>query len=125
MRKYHCIDKTDFGNRSTHRRKELKLSQKVLAEMLDCNESYISKLENGNATPTLDVAYLVAQKLGVGVDYFLPSTISGLQIMQLEIQERLRSCSPELTQFIYRVLEDARSFESDLRSENPLHGYKD
>lgn len=121
MRKYHCIDYTVFGHRITSRRKELKLSQKMLAEMLDCNESYISKLESGKAKPTLDLTYLLAQKLKVGVDYFLPSTIVGSQIMQSEIQERLCACSPELTQFIYCVLEEAKDFEKSLRnSDFPL-----
>ena len=45
MRKYNCINYLEFGKRIARQRKRLGLSQRQLAERLDCNESYISKIE--------------------------------------------------------------------------------
>ena len=54
MRKYHAINYIILGSRISKRRAELQLSQKQIAEALDCNESYVSKIETGNAHPSLD-----------------------------------------------------------------------
>jgi transcriptional regulator with XRE-family HTH domain len=64
MRKYHTINYSILGARVAKRRNQLNMSQKQVAELLDCNESYISKLENGNANPSLKTLYRLAQGLG-------------------------------------------------------------
>lgn len=46
-------------------RKSRKLSQTQLGEMAGCDQSMISKMENGTANPTLDVIESVAKALRV------------------------------------------------------------
>lgn len=54
MRKYHCIDYVEFGKRIARQRKRLGISQRQLAERLDCNESYIITSSFNYQTPKMD-----------------------------------------------------------------------
>lgn len=118
MRKYHTIDYVAFGARIATRRKELHLTQQAVAEQLECTESYISRIEHGKAQPTLDFIALLAATLGVGVDCFLPQTKAGTYTIGLELQEKWKSCSPELLLFLNRVTDAAKEFEKSIRSQN-------
>jgi transcriptional regulator with XRE-family HTH domain len=53
MRKQY-IDYVDFGKRIAKQRKKLGLSQKALAEAMDCSCGYISRVENGNSKPAFE-----------------------------------------------------------------------
>ncbi|WP_227985949.1 helix-turn-helix domain-containing protein, partial [Streptococcus ruminantium] len=55
-------------------RKELKLSQKELAEGI-CKQGQISRLENGEYTPGSEVLHQLAKKLNVSMDYFFDEQI--------------------------------------------------
>ncbi len=106
-----------LGQRMAKRRRDMKLSQKSLAERLDCNESYISRIENGTATPTFDLVYLIARELKVGVDYFLPFTNEGTNILKIELNSKLGNCSPEILIFISNILDDAHQLEMQLKAK--------
>lgn len=121
MRKYNCIDYIELGKRIATRRKELKLSQKVLAEMLDCNDSYISKIEKGKTKPSLDFIFLIAKVFGVGVDYFIPFTVANSRIAKGELQERWETCSPEVIKFLNTIMDAVKQFEEDINSKNNLY----
>ena len=120
MRKYKCIDYVEFGKRITKRRKELNLTQRELAEKLDCNESYISKIEKGKAKPTLDFVFLVAKEFEVGVDYLIPFTKTNSMIVKDEFQERWKKSSPEMINFLNSILDAAEQFEDDVSSKNSI-----
>ncbi|HFI0259112.1 TPA: helix-turn-helix domain-containing protein, partial [Streptococcus suis] len=64
-----------LASRIKSRRKELKLSQKELAEGI-CKQGQISRLENGEYTPGSELLYQLAQKLNVSMDYFFDEQIS-------------------------------------------------
>lgn len=117
MRKYRIIDYSTFGNRIAKRRAELHLTQKAIADKLECNESYISKVENGKAQPTLDFVLLLANALDVGVDYFLPGSAVGTQIVRAELQKEWQECSPELVLFLNRITDEAKRFEKSINSK--------
>lgn len=56
------------------KRKELGLSQKVLAEGI-CEQSQISKIERGHFTPSAELLYKLSQRLEVSLDYFFNEQI--------------------------------------------------
>lgn len=116
MRKYHCIDYVEFGKRLAQKRQQLGMSQKCLAERIDCNESYISKIENGKAKPSLDFIFLLAKEFNVGVDDLLPFTPANCSKMQAELQERWAKCSPEMTKFLSAIIDAAEQFENDIKN---------
>lgn len=121
MRKYNCIDYTELGKRISNRRKELKLTQKELAEKLDCNDSYISKLEKGKTKPTLDFIFLIAKTFEVGVDYLIPFTSENSKIMKEEFQERWEKCSPEMIKFLNNIIDAVEQFEQDMIAKHSIY----
>lgn len=66
---------TLIATRIKNRRKELKLSQKELAEGI-CKQGQISRLENGEYTPGSELLHRLAKKLKVSMDYFFDEHIS-------------------------------------------------
>lgn len=63
-----------LSTRIKSRRKELKLSQKELAEGI-CKQGQISRLENGEYTPGSELLHQLAKKLNVSMDYFFDEQI--------------------------------------------------
>lgn len=114
MRKYHCIDYNLFGKRVHDRRSDLNLTQRELAELMDCNESYISKIETGRATPTLDFACLLSQHLKVGLDHLVLNTPIGQEIAEAEYENAKEGLSPNLVMFMNSVQQLAQKFEKDI-----------
>lgn len=62
-----------YGNMLRERRKELKLTQKQLAEKLGREQSYIARVENGKADIQLSSFFRIAAVLGI---QFIPSFIN-------------------------------------------------
>ena len=65
---------TLLSTRLKNRRKELKMSQRELAEGI-CKQGQISRLENGEFTPGADFLYALSKKLKVSIDYFFNEQI--------------------------------------------------
>jgi len=63
-----------LASRFKKRRKELKLSQKELAEGI-CEQSQISRIERGNYTPGADILYLLSKRMSVPMEYFFDDTL--------------------------------------------------
>ncbi len=62
-----------YGSMLRERRKELKLTQKQLAEKLGREQSYIARVENGKADIQLSSFFRIAAVLGI---QFIPSFIN-------------------------------------------------
>lgn len=60
-----------LGDRVRARRKELRLSQSDLAERADMTASFVSQVERGVTSPSIDSLYKISQALDVPVFYFL------------------------------------------------------
>lgn len=61
----------NIGSRLRHTRIMRGLTLKDLAEMADCTQSFISKLENGRVNPSFAMLHRLAGALGVGMSQFL------------------------------------------------------
>lgn len=118
MRKYHCVDYKSLGKRVHDRRCELNLTQRKLAELLDCNESYISKIETGRSTPTLDFLCLIAQHLGVGLDYLVLNSPAGQDLAAAEYQNAKDGLSHNLIMFMNGVQQLAQQLEKNIEENN-------
>ena len=78
---------TLLATRLKNRRKELKMSQRELAEGI-CKQGQISRLENGEFTPGADFLYALSKKLKVSIDYFYNEQI-GEEIDELSEFKKL------------------------------------
>jgi len=56
-----------FGERLKHVRREKGLSQGELADRAGINRSYLSMIENGHSSPTMDVVERLAAGIGISV----------------------------------------------------------
>lgn len=68
------VDYKLIGNRVKRKRKELNLTQEQLANELNLTTFYISKIENGKATATLDTLALIAYRLQLDLAYLITGT---------------------------------------------------
>lgn len=57
----------NLGRKIFQRRKELKLSQNVLAEKLDISREHLAKIETAKRTVSLDLLIEIADKLEIKV----------------------------------------------------------
>lgn len=62
-----------YGNMLRERRKELKLTQKQLAEKIGREQSYIARVENGKADIQLSSFFRIAAVLGI---QFIPTIVN-------------------------------------------------
>lgn len=62
-----------YGNMLKERRKELKLTQKQVAERLGREQSYIARVENGKADIQLSSFFRIASVLGI---QFVPTFLN-------------------------------------------------
>jgi transcriptional regulator with XRE-family HTH domain len=78
-----------FGARLRSLRKERQLSQEDLAERADLHWTYVSDLERGQQTPTLDVVNRIARGLRVTLaEFFRPFDGSFRPRQRQQRQER-------------------------------------
>ena len=73
---------TLLASRLKQRRKELKLSQKELADGI-CKQGQISRLENGEYTPGSDLLHELAKRLKVSMDYFFDEENNSIRNSEL------------------------------------------
>lgn len=53
-------------------RKQAKVTQSQLAELINSSKSYISRIENGLVNPTMSTFYRIVNALGMRVEIVLP-----------------------------------------------------
>lgn len=61
----------EIGKRIKLKRKELKLTQENLAEVIDVSSSYISEIERGCGVCSLPTIVKIAKTLDLGLDYLI------------------------------------------------------
>lgn len=68
------INYAKIGKRIKNKRMELKITQEQMASDLDLSTYYISKIENGKATATLDTLAYISQYLKLDLSYVISGT---------------------------------------------------
>ena len=87
-------------------RKSQKLSQEKFAELLDCDTTYISHIENGKRDPSIDFFIKFSNLSGISFDYmFCCETQIGAQIKLNEISERAMRLLPKDRQFTFKMMD--------------------
>lgn len=65
------INYKEIGNRIRQRRKELKLTQEKLSELLEISPTYISEIERGTGISSLATITKIANVLKLDLDYLI------------------------------------------------------
>lgn len=82
----------DIGKRIKLRRKELKIKQSELAEILEISNNHMSSIETGKQKPSLDTFIKICNHLNVSPDYLLLGAMHAYNVPQ-DISDMLRLCS--------------------------------
>ena len=61
----------EIGNRIKVKRKEMKLTQEKLSEIIDVSPSYVSEIERGCSICSLSTITKIAQTLDMSLDYLI------------------------------------------------------
>ncbi len=69
------IDYKKLGKRIREERLHLKLTQSQLAEDIDISDTYMGAIERGERGLSLDTLVMLAERLGVTVDYLLSDVV--------------------------------------------------
>lgn len=98
-------------------RKSQKLSQEKFAELLDCDTTYISHIENGKRDPSIDFFIKFSNLSGISFDYmFCCETQIGAQIKLNEMSERAMRLLLKDRQFTFKMMDQFLDrFEHDTK----------
>ncbi|MDE7298108.1 MAG: helix-turn-helix domain-containing protein [Lachnospiraceae bacterium] len=106
------IDYTAVGRRIKQRRKELKMSQEMLAEMIDVSVPHMSNIENGKTKFSLQVLVDAAHVLKTTPDVLLLSDADCQEktrgLILREIDSVLSDCTPAQMTLIEEVVRNTR-----------------
>ena len=109
-----------LGKRIRLLRKQKRLSQLVLAEMVDKSPTYISLVENGQKGPSLETLIDVANALKVTMDVLLAEYLEHSAAVGSELAVILEDCSDYEKRVI---VESAISLKHVLRDVKYMFGY--
>ncbi len=89
-----------FGQNVRAYRKKRRRTQEALAAALDCDQKYVSRLENGYARPTLDVCLKIANFLQVSIDDLLENAY----VFRNTSDSAKRQCGRQMLEEIGKVI---------------------
>ena len=110
-----------IGDRIRAKRKEHKLSQRELAEIVHVSPSHISDIENGKKTIGVDILMRITESLQVSSDWLLRTNIPSVgAIEEKELSDILGDCDAAERQAITKIARAAKTAmrEKDKAKEN-------
>ena len=82
------------------------LTQDTLAEMISCNTSHISNIENNHTKVSLNVLLAIANALNTPIDYLLSDQYENSSLaLDNEVLRALRTCDSEKKEKILKMIE--------------------
>ena len=99
------VDYKTLGQRIKAVRQNKTLTQDNLAEMVGCNTSHISNIENNYTKLSLNVLVAIANALDISVDYLLSGQLNDVSsALDREILRELNSCDVCKKEKILRMI---------------------
>lgn len=100
-----------LGKRICEERRKLGLTQEVLAEDVSISAAYLGMIERGQRKIVLDKLVLIANRLGVTIDYLLSDSISSDEDNTIDqIRQLLQDKSPQQKKMAVDVLKIMLSY---------------
>lgn len=93
-----------IGDRVRERRRQMRLTQKELAQRIGTSYKYISRLENGSKFPSLEMLICIARELQISLDYLIRTDESEDSFQEDEIRHVITSCSANERTFLIDVM---------------------
>lgn len=106
------MDKKSFGKQLQKYRELAGYSQEDLAEKIDCSSIFISYIERGVKSPSLDTLVKLSNALNVSADVLLGKEMNCFTSQKLRhIEERLHALPVRERQRILDIMDEAISIE--------------
>ena len=107
-----AVDYSLIGKRLKENRMAAHLTQEKVAELSNITSVYLSRIENGKVTPTLDTLDTICCVIGAD----LGMVISGCQYDREQygndiVLELFRSCSPQVKPVAIKLLKELSTLE--------------
>lgn len=100
----------EVGNRIREARKNKKLSQAELSELLNISPSHMSDIENGKTNIGLDIFMNLTEILTVSADWLLRTDIPQVNtILNQELNDILSDCTPSEIQTILKIVTEIKN----------------
>lgn len=100
------MDRKSIGQRIQTYREAAGMSQDELAETLELSTIYISTIERGVRTPSLEVFVNIANALNVSADLLLVDVLrNGYKVKASLLSEKLETKSSEDRERVFNVIE--------------------
>jgi transcriptional regulator with XRE-family HTH domain len=104
------VKSSGIGDRIREKRKEHKLSQRELAEMVHVSPSHLSDIENGKKTIGIEILMRITEALQVSSDWLLRTNIPSVgAIEEKELSDILGDCDPAERQAITKIARAAKT----------------
>ncbi|MBQ8460085.1 helix-turn-helix transcriptional regulator [bacterium] len=97
------IDKKQLGQKIKEIRKRKKVTQEKLAEVIDVDFGYISKLEVGQNYPSIQTLDKIADALGVNISEFFININESEIDSEKEILNILKTLSDKEKHLLYKI----------------------
>lgn len=108
------VDYKRLGERIREERKHLSLTQAQLAEAINISDTYMGAIERGERGLSLDTLVMLAERLGVTVDYLLSDSVSVTDSNIMEQFKQLMDGQPiERKQMAINVLRAVFAYFDD------------
>ncbi|MCI9033507.1 MAG: helix-turn-helix transcriptional regulator [Lachnospiraceae bacterium] len=100
------IDYAKLGLRIKELRIKKGLTQDNLAELVGCNTSHISNIENNHTKVSLNVLLSIANTLNTSIDYLLANQYDNSQLaLDNEILRAIKDCDNQKKEKILKIIE--------------------
>lgn len=100
------IDYAKLGLRIKELRIKKGLTQDNLAELVGCNTSHISNIENNHTKVSLNVLLSIANTLNTSIDYLLANQYDNSQLaLDNEILRAIKDCDSQKKEKILKIIE--------------------
>ena len=100
------IDYAKLGMKIKETRLNRGLTQDSLAEMVSCNTSHISNIENYHTKVSLNVLLAIANALDTSIDYLLSDQYGNSSLaLDNAILRALRDCNDEKKEKVLKIIE--------------------
>ena len=115
------MDKKAFGKQLQRYRERAGYSQESLAEQIECSTIFISYIERGEKSPSLDTLIKLANALNISVDILLGRELKNYTSEKLKyIESRLKKLPSLEQQKVLDILDSVIAVELSYHNEKGL-----
>lgn len=111
------LDYEKMGRKIKKIRRSRRITQEVLAELVDLSVTHISNIETGKRIASLEAVVKIAAVLNVTLDSLLCGSQANTEFITSDLQRLLSDCSPYEAMII---LDTANTVKKSLRENHNL-----